>query len=348
MKIIFQLILLFILLNSCNNNEYRGVDEQNSFCYWKTSLSFYLNDSELLTETSANHIYLRYFDVGWDPISKQAKPISTLSNRYDSIPVAKITPSIFLSNNVFISSSKNDLDTLAHNIKKRIENVNLNSIRDSLEKKYNEILIDCDWSQKSKENYFYFLNKLKTEIPDKHITSTLRLWQYKNPEISGIPPVDRVLLMCYNIESANNYEVENSIVSIDEIKKYTKGVSYPLKIDIALPIFSWGVLFRDQKFKGIVRDISSRDYLNSNQYEKISDNRFRLKEEMVIGNFFARPGDEIRIEMLSKEELKELASYLLSEVKTDKHSRITFFSWNKTFINNYGTNEIKDIYNIHR
>ena len=63
---------------------------------------------------------------------------------------------------------------------------------------------------------------------------------------------------------------------------------------------------------------------------------------MVIGDFFARPGDEIRIEALTKQELQELSQYLLSEIKTDKYSRITFFAWGDT--NNIPTDEIKNIY----
>ena len=65
---------------------------------------------------------------------------------------------------------------------------------------------------------------------------------------------------------------------------------------------------------------------------------------MIIGSVFARHGDETRVEMLSREELKELAAYLQKEVKQDKYSRITFFSWDSKYINNYDANEIKNIF----
>lgn len=342
LKTISYILFLSLLLTGCTDKEYRTTNEQNSFCYWKTSFSFYNTDNKLWTETSANHMYIRYFDVGWEPISKEPKPIGTLQI-YDSVQCENITPSIFFSNNVFTNSTRDQLDTLAIRIKNRVERISNYSETKSLSNKYNEILIDCDWSKNSKENFFYFVEKLKQEIPDKHITTTLRLWQYKNPKAAGVPPVERVLLMCYNVESANTYDIDNSIASIQEIEKYVQGVSYPLKIDIALPIFNWGVIFRDQNFKGVIRNVSISDY-QTPQYEQLSENKFRLKEEIVIGDFFARPGDEIRIEMLSKAELKELTSYLLSEIKTDKYSRITFFAWDKNYINNYGTNEIKNIY----
>lgn len=333
--------LIIALLVSCNSQGKRTLDEQNSFCYWKTTFTFDDSDNNIWKQTSADHMYIRYFDVGWDAISKQAKPISTILASKDSLPCKHITPAVFFSNNVFEKSTKEQLDTLATRIKSRIEQTDEQFATQDFASKYSEILIDCDWSKGTKDKFFYFIEKLKAAIPEKEITTTLRLWQYKNPTVAGTPPVKRVLLMCYNLQAANEYDIENSIVTLDEIKKYVTGVSYPLKTDIALPIFSWGVIFRNKEFKGVIRNASVENYSNNKQYTQIADNRFRLNEEMVIGDFFARPGDEIRIEALSKKELRELSQYLLSEIKTDKYSRITFFAWDTNYI---PTDEIKNIY----
>lgn len=334
-------ILIITLVVSCSSPEKRTLDEQNSFCYWKTTFTFDSLDNNVWKQTTANHMYIRYFDVGWDNTTKQAKPISTIVANKDSLPCKHITPSIFFSNNVFEQSTNQQLDTLVARIKSRIEQTNEQFAIQDFTNKYSEILIDCDWSKGTKEKFFYFIEKLKEVIPNKEITTTLRLWQYKNPAMAGIPPVKRVLLMCYNLQAANEYDIENSIVTLDEIKKYVTGISYPLKTDIALPLFSWGVIFRNKEFKGVIRNATCENYSNNKQYTKIEENRFRLNEEMVIGDFFARPGDEIRVEALSPKELQELTKYLLSEIKTDKYSRITFFAWDT---NNIPTNEIKNIY----
>lgn len=333
--------LIVALFVSCNSSDNRSLNEQNSFCYWKTTFTFDNQENNIWQQTAANHMYIRYFDVGWDAMSKQARPISTLLASKDSLPCEHITPAIFFSNNVFEKSTEGQLDTLATRIKNRIAHTNEQFSSQGFADKYSEILIDCDWSKGTKDKFFYFIEKLKEAIPDKEITTTLRLWQYKNPAAAGIPPVKRVLLMCYNLQAANEYDIENSIVTLDEIKKYITAVNYPLKIDIALPLFSWGVIFRDKEFKGVIRNASSRSYSNNKQYTQIGENRFRLNEEMVIGDFFARPGDEIRIEALNKKELLELSQYLLSEIKTDKYSRITFFAWDTNYL---PTDEIKNIY----
>ena len=67
---------------------------------------------------------------------------------------------------------------------------------------------------------------------------------------------------------------------------------------------------------------------------------------MVIGDFFARPGDEIRIEGLNQMELEELADYLYKNVKIDKYSRITFFSsdFSSKILKRKQINEIKGIF----
>lgn len=336
--------MFFVILTACNQTT-RTLDEQRSFCYWKTRYNFSEADTGMWLQMKANHMYVRYFDVGWDAFSKTAKPISTIKPSADSLYCNHITPAIFFSNMVFLKSTDEQLDTLALRIKDRIQEVNTRFEQQQFTTKYSDILIDCDWSEKSKEQFFYFVRRLKELIPDREITTTLRLWQYKNQAVAGIPPVDRVLLMCYNVQAASEYNTSNSIATLDEVKKYVAGVTYPLHIDLALPIFSWGVIFRNQEFKGVIRNAIIEDYMNTD-YTRIGENRFRLNTEMVIGDFFARPGDEVRIEGLNQMELGQLADYLYQNVKLDKYSRITFFSWDfsSRILKRKQINEIKDIF----
>ena len=360
----------------------RTLAEQNSFCYWERN---YKTDTALINSTGTNHFYLRYFDVDWDDISQDAKPIASLSS-YDVIPI-KFTPSVFLTNKVFEKSSKKQLKTLSERVKKRVDKITEDfggnafrkeygygdfyyggddSIRrakaDSAEiayadaekvfiddymNKVTDILIDCDWTDKTRDNFFYFVECLKKEFADKEITVTLRLWQYKRNKPEDIPPVERCLLMCYNMQAFNDYRVENSIASLGELKKYVSGKKYPLKLDVALPIFNWAILFRNERFMGILGNVNKQDYDNNFiEYESLGNGRYCSLTDKVIGNFFIRKGDIIKIEDVGKEELHQMAEYLKSEIPFDKYSRLTFFSWNKLYINNYGTDEIKNIRSV--
>lgn len=103
---------------------------------------------------------------------------------------------------------------------------------------FGEIQIDCDWTLKTKVNYFAFLNALK-KISHKTISCTLRLYPFKYPEIMGTPPVDKATLMCYNLTKPLESENKNSILDNNELRSYLKNTEkYPIHLDIALPLFS--------------------------------------------------------------------------------------------------------------
>jgi hypothetical protein len=323
----------------------------------------------LYSATEVNHFYVRYFDVDWDPVSEDAKPIASIQTN-DSIP-SRFTPAVFLTNKVFEKSSNGQLKTLSSRIKKRIDEISSNfgyrayygrgieyvneEHNDSIKQlvindyktHYSDILIDCDWTAGTRDKFFYFIDCLKKDISDKNITVTLRLWQYKRQKPEDIPPVNRCLLMCYNMQTANDFNVQNSIASLSELKKYVSSEPYPLPLDIALPVFNWGVLFRNEKFVGLLGNVNTKEYEdNLLEYESMGGGRYRSLIDKVIGNFFVRKGDIIRIEGVTSDELLQMTKYLKAEIPMDNYSRVTFFSWNKLYINNTGIDEIKNIYTV--
>ena len=359
---IILISMLFLASCSGNGSKVKSGNE-NSFCYWKTTFTFSPSEREMWEQTEANHLYIRYFDVDWNGNEQMGMPVATIYGA-DTLPCVHFTPCIFMSNRVFEKSNRSDLDSLSVRIKKRIFEVNesfartlyykqereynedsLNVVKERFEKRFSDILIDCDWTEKTSANFFYFLERLKKDFPEKEIASTLRLWQYKQRAKAGVPPVKRCLLMCYNMQTANDYKVENSIASLSELKKYVSGEKYPLKLDLALPVFNWAVLFRNERFVGLLGEIVKSDFENNVlEYESLGENRYKLITDKVIGNFFARKGDEIRLEMIEKDELESMIKYLKSEINFDAGSRITLFAWNEFYIKNYKTNEIKNIY----
>ena len=359
---IYLLLFSALFLSSCSGDA-KSPGNENSFCYWKTTFSFSPAEREMWKQVEANHLYIRYFDVDWNNNEQTTGPVGTILCS-DTLPCAHFTPCIFIANRVFEKSNRTDLDSLSLRIKRRMLDVNnsfartnysdlwygadengTDNAKELLDKRYSDVLIDCDWTEKTSENFFYFLERLKKDFPEKEITATLRLWQYKQHEKAGIPPVKRCLLMCYNMQTANDYNVENSIASLPELKKYVSGEKYPLKLDVALPIFNWAVLFRNERYVGLLGEVSKTDFENNVlEYESAGENRYKLITDKVIGNFFARKGDEIRVEMITANELKKMSEHLKSEIDLAPDSRVTLFAWNEFYIKNYGTNEIKNIY----
>ncbi|MEP6928534.1 MAG: hypothetical protein ABI850_00930 [Flavobacterium sp.] len=369
-------ILLFVTLNGA------GCDKEHevvrSFCYWKTNLNFEKEDDSLIKTLNVKQMYVRFFDVDWNPYAKEPLPVATIRDINLSESDPEITPSIFITNEVVLKSNKKQLDSLASRIAKRIQEIgvtineskantrankivypenyykktdykrlNYDSVKSlelaKLKVDFKEILIDCDWTEKSKDNYFYLLKEIKKNSSRSKIAATIRLWQYKYADKAGTPPVDKGLLMCYNLTKPEDFKTKNSIGTSAELEQYITHADYKLKLDIALPLYSWAVVFRGNQFKGILSDY---DNLMSDtiKLKKTSADKYVLQDDILVGQTYLRNGDEIRIEKISDEELDKMISIIKSKIKVDNQTRVTFFSFDKKYINDYGTQKISDYY----
>ena len=376
MKKIFFLIIISLTFSGCHHETHNIA---RSFCFWKTSMSLDTKDDSLVNDLKLKHFYIRYFDVDYNPYSKQSLPLASIRNIDFNNKEMQFTPSVFITNDVVLKSTKIQLDTLANRISIRINAISniyftqvaenyANAIADAdygkqtsetktridtepiilkkkqdLQKNIQDILIDCDWSEKSKDNYFYLLKQIKSKFPNYKIEATIRLWQYKYFEKSGIPPVDSGLLMCYNMNNPESRITENSIGTNNDLEKYIVHDKYKLKLNIALPLYSWSLVFSGNKFKGILSneiDFSKDETI----FKKSGENKFILQDDIRIGKMYLRNGDEIRIEKISNSEIESMISTLTDKIKIDNNTRVTFFSFDKKYINDYGTQNISSYY----
>ncbi len=371
------IVLICLLELGCKGEKH---DVIRSFCFWKTDLSFDAKSDTLVSDLKLKHFYVRYFDVDWNPYVKEAQPISSIRYIDFGTTNTSFTPSVFITNDVVLKSSKSQLDTLANRIQLKINQISekyFEQVSQSyasqiasadyekqsgkavqvkkdtkpiaakkkleLSNNIHDILIDCDWSEKSKDNYFYLLEKIKSKFQNYKIEATIRLWQYKYYEKSGIPPVDSGLLMCYNMMNPEDVKTENSIGTSNELNQYIIHDKYKLKLNIALPLYSWSLIFRGNQFKGI---LSSDFDLNKDSinFKKTGDNKYKLQDDIRFGDYYLRNGDEIRIEKISDSEIQDMISTLTDKIKIDKTTRVTFFSFDKKYINDYGTQNISNYF----
>jgi len=373
-------ILLFIILNGATCEKEHDV--VRSFCYWKTDLNFEKQDDSLIKNLKIQHMYVRFFDVDWNPYAKEPLPVATIHDIGLSKSNPEITPSIFITNEVVLQSDRKQLDSLAARIVQRVQQIgvkmnetkaenityqisdsilrskdyyrnqqykqiNYDSIKSielaKLKVNFKEVLIDCDWSEKSKDNYFYLLTQIKKGFPSAKVAATIRLWQYKYASKAGTPPVDKGLLMCYNLTKPEDFNTKNSIGTSEELAQYITHDQYKLKLDIALPLYSWAVAFRGNQFKGILSDYDQ--LMNDTiKLKKSSASKYILEDDVLVGQTYLRNGDEIRIEKISEEELEKMISIVKSKIKIDNQTKVTFFSFDKKYINDYGTQNISGYY----
>jgi hypothetical protein len=290
--------LLFIMLftASCTQQTNRPI----SFYYWKTS--FHLNNYEqqTLADNGVQALYVRYCDVDLEPGATSPKPIATIT--FDTTAQAyNIIPVVFIKNRTFIKTDSTAVTALADSVLKLVSQINSSQ-------KINppEIQFDCDWSESTKENYFLFINHYRA-ISKQRISCTIRLHQVKYPGTTGIPPVDRGVLMYYNMGSINAGP-QRSIYEKSIAAKYNSFMSaYPLPLDVALPIFSWGLKIRNGRVTELLNKIYFRHFENDSNFRYVNKNWFTAVHPCFKAGYYFAQGDAVKIEQVSANDLLEMA-----------------------------------------
>ena len=189
-----------------------------------------------------------------------------------------------------------------------------------------EIQIDCDWNGSTKKSYFNFLKLLHKKYPSSTLTATIRLHQVKFYKKTGVPPVSRGVLMFYNMSDFLNPNTKNYILDFEVAKTYLKNFdSYPLKLDIALPLYSQATIIRFGKVVGLKEGVRKKDMKNPN-FLPLGNNRYRVKKTFYFKGTLLYKGDFLRVDEVSKKELKR-AFKLLKYYIRNKIERVIYFRW---------------------
>lgn len=326
-KYLFLLKLTFLFC-SCHKHD-RNITP--SIYHWKQDFSPTNYESNVLDKNNISTIYLRYFDVKL--IDEKVVPTSTIDFRKTVGRGMNIIPVIYIDNNIFDKTDEDQIGALAEKIINRINDISQKNKINS----YSEIQIDCDWTAKTKDKYFNLLTEIKSLIENKSLSVTLRLHQLKYAEKTGIPPADKVTLMYYNMSKVERFDTPNSILDNEEGIKYLTGIKkYPLHVDIALPIFEWGVLFRQKKLIAILSDVNSQNVGLFRNIRPLERNFSAFTNDTVIRNIFVRKGDVLRIESVNFGELSEAAQNCSSIIPDTQTSiSVILFSLDSTQLKKY-------------
>lgn len=331
-----HLLLLFCLLFSCTSPH----TAEHSFYYWQSTYNAAdgLPADSLQKRLGVNHFYLHYFDVDWNEQTGMPVPVAAFSSTDDihELIGSNYTPVVFITNRTFEKLADSSCEWLAQKVANKI-----NAISSSLESahpdaakadKEKEIQIDCDWTAGTKDRYFHFLRAFRQLYPGYTLSATIRLYPYKYPKKTGVPPVDRGMLMCYNLGNIKEPKTVNSILDINTLRQYMTAAQYPLPLDIAFPTFGWYVWFRGNEFKGIVHAPSSLTD-NSLIFSQLDNQQYRVKTDTALASNYYRSGDILRKEYPDTTTLH--AAVRLVQEKVPNYKRLTFYHWHPTSISIY-------------
>jgi hypothetical protein len=299
-----------VLMTACTEKE--GVER--SVYHWETNFDLTAEENLFLESNKIERIYAKYFDLKVLP-SNEIGPVASIN--FVHPPKQEIIPVVYITTDVFTTIDSTEIEDLAEKTYTKIKK--LHPVAE-----INEIQIDCDWMESIRDKYFYFLEELKEKMGDAELSVTVRLYQYKYPNLAGVPPVDRAVLMYYNMGEFRSYQETNSILNNEIGQQYLGFGEYPLPLDFALPNFSWALVFRYGQFNYISTSITSKLLGDSTLFNKTDNGYFIVQRDTVIGNDLLRYGDEIRLETCSEDDLIKAAE-LLKKEKNKTNNRLIIY-----------------------
>ncbi|KAA2242975.1 hypothetical protein F0L74_10665 [Chitinophaga agrisoli] len=311
------------------------------FYYWKQR---YAPDTTVLHTLEALHthrLYVKLFDVALAGDKHTAIPIARLDQRSAFPAGMEIIPTVFIMNDVWPQVQP---DTLAAQVARLLSQMSPQQAP--------EVQIDCDWTRNSRQPYFAFLQAFRQQpfLHGRQLSVTIRLHQLKFLASSGVPPADKGLLMCYNMGNLRQYGEHNSILNMEDMKAYTGNnriKQYPLSLDLALPLFSWSVLFRQHNYAGLLRNLDENSFHSRQVFRHKSGQLYTVIKDTVMNGYALHMGDEVRYENCTPALLEETAHYLSARCQ-DRDPVVIFYHLDENILSKYALSELEKTYNILR
>lgn len=226
-------LFALIAIIACTRQSTKDVEAARAMYFWRTDFRLSKEEAAFLHAHDISKIYLRYFDVVVNGAG-QVMPNATVSFTTDTLEGIEIIPTVFIVENCL----RHNMDSIAQKLVARILQMNQTHHRGNVK----EIQIDCDYTHRSRERFYAFLNEMRNELQPKGIrlSATIRLHQLSMPP----PPVDYGALMIYNTGNVADPKGRNPILSIEDVAPFLKKLdNYPLPLCAAYPIFDWVALY---------------------------------------------------------------------------------------------------------
>ncbi len=311
------------------------------FYYWKQR---YAPDTAILHTLEAlqtRRLYVKLFDVTLAADKHTVAPVARLEQRSAFPAGMEIIPTVFIMNDVWPQVQP---DTLAARVARLMAQMSPQAAP--------EVQIDCDWTRGSRQPYFAFLQALRQQhfLQGRQLSVTIRLHQLKFLTSSGVPPADKGLLMCYNMGNLRQYGAQNSILNMEDMKAYTghnRIKQYPLSLDLALPLFSWSVLFRQHNYAGLLRNLDENSFQNGQVFRHSKGQLYTVIKDTVMNGYALHAGDEVRYEDCAPALLEETADYLSAQ-RQDHDPVVIFYHLDENILSKYALSELEKTYDLLR
>lgn len=336
MFVVACLAAAYYFLNA-NKKHNQGI----SFYHWKTTLNLSADEQNMLTQNKSP-FYLHFMDVVWDEEKQFAVPTAQLQVETPVPLELPLVPVIYITNEVFEKMPAAQSEMIAKKLADRINSWLENPQGEVA--KLHAIQVDCDWTLATKDKYFAFL-KIFGAYFEAPLTATIRLHQVKYYQKTGVPPVSKGMLMFYNMGDLENPNTQNSILDLNIAQQYMSNFdSYPLALDVALPIFKWGVIQRDGKVVYLLNALQPSDLSDSLRFRQYNTNQYQVFESSYLNSYYCYEGDLIRLESITPEQLTQAVKLLSKHLKHSPET-VCFYHLDHNLLEQFPEKTLKEIAN---
>lgn len=289
----------------------RGPAARRAFYYWRTVLELGEAERAALRALAIERIYLRMFDVAWqDERAEQVGKVSLAAGQ--TLPVGRdgpieLVPVVFVREEVLRKLSREQRAEMTVALWKEVA-----ARAAALGFAPKELQLDCDWTDGTREAFFAMLQQLEG-LSGLPLSSTIRLHQVKYRERTGVPPVERGMLMFYNMGKFSAEPGSRMIFDAESAAKYVARLGeYPLPLDVALPLWSWTVHVRDGAVLDVLQSTDPSELEGAEGLRRVQGEgvRYRATKTTFFRGVLLREGDELAGEVTGPEQVAAAAALL--------------------------------------
>ncbi len=314
--------------------------ETRAFYYWRTTFALSAAERGALERQRATRLYVRLFDVTWDAAARRPVPQGTIVFRERPPADVEIVPVVYLANDVF--AHRPDTAALAADAWRLVR-----GLAQGAPFTTRELQVDCDWTDQTRAAFFDFCGRLRATAARDGATlsATIRLHQVKYRERTGVPPVERGMLMFYNMGRLAPDAERPSIYDGASAALYARFIDrYPLPLDAALPVFSWAVHARGGHIVGLIEKPDPRA-LGALPALRATDARHLVAAEPAFfAGRYLQQGDTLALESVTPALAREAAATLAQYFHPRSAFALALFDLDERNLDDFAPQDLDALY----
>ena len=302
--------------------------------HWQARLQLQPEERSYLAAAGIEKLYLRFFDVDFDEERQEVVPLSILEVADSLAGIREVVPTVFITNRTFQALDETGVDTLGARMLRLLTKLE-RQLPEQIEVR--EWQLDCDWTATTRPAFFHLLERLRAFLAERgdRLSATIRLHQLAYPQQTGVPPVDRGMLMCYNTGDLQEPETENSILELGAVAPYLgQADQYPLPLDLVLPAFSWGVLFREGRMIRLIHPLSPAHLSDTSRFLALQPPWYQVRKSTYLEGYYLYRDDRLRLEAVEVDTLQAAARLLHRRLRPEDRT-IALYHLDTTLVNRY-------------